>query len=176
MFHNEVPISGIIGPHLSDVTLIISELNNVTNISLLHIHTSKMSVEYASKFPSTFGVLLLLFEVVINLANFSNWTKVTVIYDVLSTEYLIAFSKLSQPVMSIVPIPILSRSYYGYYHKKFEELLAHNMRIIVLLVDEDLACQLLCVASHAEIHYPAYQWLLLGIGVESVVPMCVNCL
>ena len=159
----EDPIEGVVGPTCSSSAAFVGSLIGRDESSPVNIHVAVSGdLERRSSYPNSFGIVgtsNFLLHAAIKLIRANSWNHVNILYDesqlyhtsalyeldhTLATNFSINEYFVSSAHLSYIPLPdVILKS-----------------RIILLFMSEDLAWRILCLASHKNITFPAYQFVV----------------
>ena len=159
----EEPIVGVVGPTCSSSAAFVGSLIGRDESLPVNIHVAVSGdLERRSSYPNSFGIVgtsNFLLHAAIKLIRANRWNHVNILYDesqlyhtsalyeldhTLATNFSIKEYFVSSAHLSYIPLPdVILKS-----------------RIILLFMSEDLAWRILCSASHKNITFPAYQFVV----------------
>ena len=163
----QAPVVGIIGPGCSASTLAVSPQSSHPDIALLNLHLAGTPlVENRTEFSYSFGFLGSSYGFVnatVALMHGGGWKRIAILYD---EERTFTYQALEKDLMSFVPnakLAFTSAVYDTYF--PIADIVALDIRIIIILTGEQFARKLLCLALHGKVTYPKYQWVWMGRSV-----------
>ena len=166
----QAPVVGIIGPGCSASTLAVSPHSSHPHIALLNLHLAGTPlVENRTEFSYSLGFLGSSYGFVnatVALMHRGGWKRIAILYDEERTFFLSTYQALERDLLSFVPnakIAFTSAVYDTYF--PIANIVALDIRIIIILTGEQFARKLLCLASHGQVTYPKYQWVWMGRSV-----------
>lgn len=167
----QMPVVGIVGPGCSSSTLAISPHSSHSDIALLNLHLAGTPlVEDRSKFTYSIGLLGSSYGFVnatVALMRVSGWKRIAVLYDEERTFFRSTYQALENDLQNYIPhakLAFTSAVYDTYF--PVADIVALDIRIIIILTRDEFARKIMCLASHGQAIYPRYQWVIMGRSVS----------
>ena len=165
------PLVGIIGPGCSTSTLAVSPHSSHPDLALLNLHLAGTPyLENRAEFGYSLGLLGTSYGFIhatAALMRAGNWTRIAVLYDEERVFFLSTYQALERDLKTHVPnadIAFTSAVYDTYF--PLSDIVALNIRVIVVLTGSEFARKIMCLASYDQIEYPRYQWVWMGRTVS----------
>ena len=163
---------GIAGPLCSESSKLISTLNS-NNFLLPSVHIAGI-VERKS--PLTFAMLPSILHFVHASLSFNtrnNWNRIAVMFDESSLFYRSIANTVRSKVVPEAAQNVLITSVHNNIIP-FDTIVEERIRIIYLLVGPKFMRNVLCIALHKSISYPAYQWVIIARSDTDLRPVQVQ--
>ena len=164
-------VVGIIGPGCSTSSLAVSVHTSHPEIALLNLHLAGSPLlEDRSQFGYAVGLLGTSYAFVhaaAALMSEGNWTRIAVLYDDERVFFLSTYQALERDLQKYVPnasIAYTSAVYDTYF--PLSDIVALDIRVIIVLTGLEFAHKIMCLASYNEITYPRYQWVWMNRNVS----------
>ena len=156
----EDPIVGMVGPTCSSSAAFVGSLIRRDESSPVNIHVAVSGdLERRSSYLNSFGIVStsnFLLHAAIRLIRANGWNRVNILYDESRLYHTSAFYELDHTLATNFSI---KEHFVSSTHLSIPDMILES-RIILLFVSEDLAWKILCLASHRNITYPAYQFVV----------------
>ena len=172
---------GLIGPGCSGSTLSVARLLNRSDFSTVAIHGSGASIfSNRTIYPYLFGTLGSVEgfgELSVGLMEMTNWRKIAILFHdarlyhatmmrEVVNAVLMRFSDIEIVYSSIVRL----NNFYP-----LSDLRRSRARAIFVFTPTEHLRQILCLAYHLHMIYPAYQWVLpVESALDAVIPSSNN--
>lgn len=163
-FYSDKQVVGMVGPGCSEAALAIGGLSTHDSITTLMVSVAttvelinRTAYPYILRTVSTSYIYVkAYFELMVQ----NKWKNVAVLFDYYRTYFSYTFYKFRDEFAatitngSITFVGGVTRTYFP-----LDALVQSHSRIILGFLGGELAPQLLCLAYHKKIYYPAYQWV-----------------
>ena len=158
-------VVGIIGPGCSSSSAAVGSLLGREQLSLVAVHSggspilaNRTTYRYAlSSLSSSESFAILAMELMI----MNSWTRVGVLFEGTRTIYSSIASRIQKLVsLNTSTLDVVSTAVYNTYMPLRELVQKTGLRINFLLTAKDITQQILCLAKHFGMVYPAYQWIV----------------
>ena len=168
---SKMPI-GIIGPGCSSSSLSVSSLTNREALSLVNVHSGgSPSLSDRTNLPYSLGTLgsaKSFSNLVIKLMHANNWHRIGILFNELREFYSTTSQNLhdiisSDSTLSSYLLPVYDNTYIP-----LSEIMQQGIRINVLFTPVRTTRQVLCLALHRGVVYPAYQWIVTSNTFEDI--------
>ncbi|XP_064390016.1 gamma-aminobutyric acid type B receptor subunit 1-like [Halichondria panicea] len=168
---SKMPI-GIIGPGCSSSSISVSSLTNREALSLVTVHGGgSLSLSNRINFPNSLGTLgsaEAFVTLTIKLMDMNNWHRIGILFN----EFRQFYSSTAQSLHDVISSNSMLSSYlspvYDNSYIPLSEILQQGIRINILLTPVRTTRQVLCLALHRGIVYPAYQWIVTSNSFEDI--------
>ena len=164
-------VVGIIGPGCSTSTLAVAPHTSHPEISLLNLHLAGSPLlQDRSQFGYAVGLLGSSYKFVhatAALMSEGDWTRIAVLYDEERIFFLSTYQALERDLKKYIPnayIAFTSAVYDTYF--PLSDIVALDIRVIVVLTGLEFAHKIMCLASYDGISYPRYQWVWMNRNVS----------
>ena len=161
------PIVGVIGPTCSESTIAISSIIGRGGLALPNVHiASSAELEDRDKYPYSFGVVGSTFELVdalISLIRFNGWNKVAILYD--DSRALSYTNKRLREIIASQPFIVFHSAVYDTFYP-LDSVMKSEAKIIVITTTIAFAQKIMCIAKDMGMHFPNYQWIIVGHSYE----------
>ena len=168
---SKMPI-GIIGPGCSSSSLSVSSLTNREALSLVNVHgggspllSDRINLPYSL---GTLGSAEAFANVTIKLMDMNNWHRIGILFN----EFRQFYSSTAQSLHDIISSNSTLSSYlspvYDSTYIPLSEIMQQGIRINILFTPVRTTRQVLCLALHRGVVYPAYQWIVTSNTFEDI--------
>ena len=160
---SKMPI-GIIGPGCSSSSLLVSSLTNREALSLVNVHSGgSPSLSDRTNLPYSLGTLgsaESFSNLVIKLMHANNWHRIGILFNELREFYSTTSQNLHDIISSDSTLSSYLSPVYDNTYIPLSEIMQQGIRINVLFTPVRTTRQVLCLAFHRGVVYPAYQWIV----------------
>ena len=162
-------IFGIIGPACSESAITISSIIGRSRGKLIlpNVHiASSAELEQREKHPYTFGIVgstLQLVDALFSLIRNNGWDKVAILYDDSRALYY-ATRRIRETFLNQSFIVFHSAVYDTFL--PLDSLQESEAKIIAITTTLVLAQKIMCIAKDKGMHFPNYQWIIVGYSLE----------
>ena len=161
-------IVGIIGPTCSESAITVSSITGRGGqLALPSVHiSSSAELEDRDKYPYSFGVTGSPFQIVnalFSLIRYNGWDKVALLYDDSRASYY-ATKRLREKFLNQSFIIFYSAVYDTFF--PLDSLKESEAKIIAITTTLVFAQKIMCIAKYKGMHYPNYQWIIVGHSYE----------
>jgi len=171
VLHSGRNVTGIVGPGCSASATTVSLLNGRDSISLVNVHIAGSHLlKNRAEYPNTFGTLDstgVFVKAAFALMKKNDWTQVAALYDESRVYYYLT---LEEQVRSQRDYNITFSSVVYSNYIPISALRESYIRIIFLFVGPDFLSQILCLAYHQSLIFPAFQWIIVSRTAEEITP------
>ena len=163
---------GILGPGCSTASLRTSPLNGRDAIALINVHLSgTLLLSNRTKYPNSFGPLgstYVYVNTTLALIKKNRWKRIAALFDESRTFFSSTFEALETDIRRTESEIAFSSAIYktNFPLKPIRDSL---IRIITVFAGPEFARQIMCLAFHEDMLYPAYQWILFGREISEFV-------
>ncbi|XP_064384444.1 gamma-aminobutyric acid type B receptor subunit 1-like [Halichondria panicea] len=168
---SKMPI-GIIGPGCSSSSLSVSSLTNREALSFVTVHgggspllSDRINLPYSL---GTLGSAEAFANVTIELMRANNWHRIGILFN----EFRQFYSSTAQSLHDIISSNSTLSSYlspvYDSTYIPLSEIIQQGIRINILFTPVRTTRQVLCLALHRGVVYPAYQWIVTSNTFEDI--------
>ncbi|XP_064384448.1 gamma-aminobutyric acid type B receptor subunit 1-like [Halichondria panicea] len=168
---SKMPI-GIIGPGCSSSSLSVSSLTNREALSLVNVHgggspllSDRTNLPYSL---GTLGSAEAFANVTIELMRANNWHRIGILFN----EFREFYSTTAQSLHDIISSNATLSSYlspvYDNTYIPLSDIIQQGIRINILFTPVRTTRQVLCLAFHRGVVYPAYQWIVTSNTFEDI--------
>ena len=163
-FGREPAIVGMIGPTCSAAAMHLGSLVGRKELSVLNIHSARSAqLESRSVFPNSFGISGTsshFLRSALQLIKMNNWSVVSVLYDASLLYHTAALQKATGDSMDF-----MVREYFvssTFPHIPLADIQSESRIVFLFMEDMGLVRQILCLAYHMDIVFPAYQFVIVS--------------
>lgn len=162
VFHSGKQVVGVVGPGCSDSAVTVSTLCSRSEISFVTVHIGNSPLlADRERFPYAFtnsDTTLVSVDATLALMEYNDWHTVAFLYEVDT----LVFAGLVEPFLERAGDKIVYSSPIFFPDVPLNELEDSFARIIVVMMDFDNLCRLLCMARSKGLLFPAYQYVSVG--------------
>ena len=183
-------VAGIVGPSCTDAAYTVAKLIKRSRAHVGHIHTSPMPALVAAKVYNTSWGLHAPVDILANasveLVMHANWSQVFAFYQHTLTDMNHIFMLFKRQLKDWVPhnknnsnnrstssnknTTIFYTSILQNVPINLHRILTdHSGRILFLMLDAELARNILCQAFMLKAYYPFYQWVIVKISPNDLI-------
>lgn len=160
----------VIGPKCSDSVLLLSPLLSHNAFPTVSIHLGNIPHREALSLSKySFGIVDSLstgVKLLVELVLRNNWKKVSVLYSESDVHFYVSYQEFIAELRNHSEHSIeFSAPIYKTYIP-LQELKDSYTRVVLSFTGGDISMQLMCMAYHAHMTFPTYQWLHFGGWVE----------
>ena len=161
-------IVGIIGPACSSSGEIIARLAGTDLLGLINVHIAGSALlSDRVKYPFSFGMLAsneVFADTLTALLVKNSWNRVATLYD---ESWLTAVEvSFVRKVSSLPGYAINIASMISDSNLSLRDIREASIRIIIVLLRAEFLRKMLCLAYHEDVHYPRYQFVIVGTVEE----------
>ena len=183
-------VAGIVGLSCTDAAYTVAKLIKRSRAHVGHIHTSPMPAPVAAKVHNTSWGLHAPADILANasveLVKHANWSQVFAFYQHTLTDMNHIFMLFKRQLKDWVPhnknnsnnrSTSSNKNTTIFYTTLLQNvpidlrriLLDHSVRILFLILDAELARNILCQAFMLKAYYPFYQWVIVKISQNDLI-------
>ena len=169
-------VIGIVGPACSEATLSFAALEKKMNLDVVHVTTGSIPLlDDRTKYPNTFGIIsssTTHVDVIFELMQQNGWVNVAVLYDLLRPYYIETFKVFQDKLKDYCKESEANITFSGGITETFlplQEISKKGTRVIVVMSSTVPAHKLLCLASHKNMTFPAYQFVFQDRRLEHFI-------
>ena len=170
-------IAGIIGPECSPSTTLLSSITSRPDVALISIHLAHtVSFNDDHREPYSFGIsgsYNTFVDFALGLMTYNKWTQVAVLYELTPLRtFNRDYENFKQRISGSTGGKVLFSSAVDETFIPLDAIKdpQARARVIFMFTTPDLAYKILCLASHKNLTWPFYQWIL----GTSVIPQPIN--
>ena len=162
--YSDKPVVGIVGPACSEAALSVAR-----QIGLdvpVHVTTGSIPLlDNRTNYPNTFGIIsssTAHVDVIFELMKQNSWINVAVLYDLLRPYYIETYKVFREKLKDYCSETEANITFSGGITETFlplQEISNKGTRVIVVMSSADPARNLLCLAAHKNMTFPAYQFV-----------------
>ena len=162
LLYSDKEVVGIVGPACSEAALSVAALNSQMRLDTVHVTTGSIPLlDDRTKHPNTFGIIsssITHVDAILELMKQNNWNKVAVLYDLLRPYYIQTFKAfLKYHIKTQSKITFAGGITPTFF--PLQEISTIGTRVIVVMSSTIPARNLVCLAAHKGMIYPAYQFV-----------------
>lgn len=167
VFSSGQQVVGIVGPGCSDSAIAVSTMCSHSEIALVTVHIANSPLlTDRENFPYAFATTdtsLASVQSIAALMRHNNWRSVALVYDVNAVIFLHLAEELQEEIHKLADYDIaLVAPLRTEVSLPVSELHDSFARIIIAIVGGQRLCELLCLAHHRRLVFPAYQWVFIN--------------
>ena len=168
VIHSSKPVVGIVGPGCSEAAQSVAELNrprgNLQSLGIVGITVATSPLfDNHTKYPFTFGIVssfAAASNVILRLMQNNQWKNVAVFYETLRLFFSSAYSKFSDELPKKLPnATITLAAGMTDFYIPLQAVKTLGIRLIIVMASANPARNLICLAHHAGMMYPTYQFV-----------------
>lgn len=164
------PIVGILGGGCSASTLAVSPLLTIDQgaLSLVNIHLAASPLlENRTLYTNSFSIVGSSYgyvQAIAALMQETGWRRIAVLYEEERVFFRSTYTVLKQNLTNHISDAeiVFSALVSNEFEVPISQMKEKLVRIILVLTSAQLARTILCLASHLNMHYPAYQWVIVN--------------
>ena len=171
--HGVKPIVGVIGSGCSASTLALAPLLTMDHgtFSLVNIHLGASPLlsepENRDLYSNSFGIVGSSYgyvKAIAALMRETGWRKVAVLYEEERVFFRSTYTVLKENLTFFIPDAEIAFSTLvsNEFEVPISRIKDELVRVILVLTSSKLARTIMCLASHVNMYYPAYQWVLVN--------------
>ena len=166
-------IAGIIGPECSPSTTLLSSITSRSDVALISIplaHTVSFDDDYSFGISGSYNTFV---DFALGLMTYNKWTQVAVLYELTPLRtFNRDYENFKQRISGSTGGEVLFSSAVDETFIPLDAIKdpQARARVVFMFTTPDLAYKILCLASHKNLTWPFYQWIL----GTSVIPQPIN--
>ena len=166
----EPAVVGVIGPTCSAAAMHLGSLVGRKELSVLNIHSARSAqLESRSAFPNSFGIAgtsSLFLQSALLLIKMNNWSVVSILYDASLLYHTAALQEAAEDSADFTVKEYFVSSTFPYI--PLTDIQSESRIVFLFMEDVLLVRQILCLAYHMGMVFPAYQ-LVIVTNPQSVL-------